>query len=123
VSAAYLFKQALGTSASTSLGELANLYRRFFFAAAAPFLPRVVRIFFGRCAIVLFFLAAADAFLMLRRAAVRCLEEGIVVMGFCFAFGLLFWRLAIDRFWCVCARSGAPGVTMRDEMRPSAARL
>ena len=45
---------------------------RFFRAALAPSLPRAVRVFFGRCAIVLFRRAARAAFLMFRFAAARC---------------------------------------------------
>src|SRR5207237_9967981 len=50
-----------------------------FFAAFARLtlfacLPMAVRVFFGRCAIVRFFLAAAAAFLMFLRAAARCLS-------------------------------------------------
>src|SRR6266496_1656311 len=45
---------------------------RFFRAALAPFLPRAVRVFLGRCAIVLFRRAAFAAFLMFRFAAARC---------------------------------------------------
>ena len=45
---------------------------RFFRAALAPSLPRAVRVFLGRCAMVLFRRAARAAFLMFRFAAVRC---------------------------------------------------
>ncbi len=45
---------------------------RFFRAAFAPFLPRAVRVFLGKCAIVFFRRAALAAFLMFRFAAVRC---------------------------------------------------
>jgi hypothetical protein len=53
----------------------ADLYfdlARFFRAALAPFLPRAVRVFFDKCAIVLFRPAALAAFLMFRFAADRC---------------------------------------------------
>src|SRR2546430_5310514 len=50
----------------------------FFFAAFAPSLPRAVRVFLGKCAIVLFRRAALAAFLMFRFAAVRCF---LVVMS------------------------------------------
>jgi len=56
------------------LGQL-----RFFRAALAPFLPRAVRVFFGRCATVLFRCAALAAFLMFRFAAARCFL--IVILG------------------------------------------
>src|SRR4030095_21237 len=45
---------------------------RFFRAAFVPSLPRAVRVFFGRCAMVLFRRAALAAFLMFRFAAARC---------------------------------------------------
>jgi hypothetical protein len=45
---------------------------RFFRATLAPCLPRAVRVFLDRCAIVLFRRAARDAFFMFRFAAVRC---------------------------------------------------
>ncbi len=45
---------------------------RFFRAALAPSLPRAVRVFFDKCAIVLFRRAALSAFLMFRFAAARC---------------------------------------------------
>ena len=48
------------------------LQRLFFRAAFAPFLPRAVRVFLGKCAIVLFPRAALAAFLIFRFAAVRC---------------------------------------------------
>ena len=44
---------------------------RFFRAALAPSLPRAVRVFLGRRAIVLFRCAALAAFLMFRFAAAR----------------------------------------------------
>jgi hypothetical protein len=44
----------------------------FFFAALAPSFPRAVRVALGRCATVLFLLAAAAAFLMFFLAAARC---------------------------------------------------
>jgi len=47
----------------------AALFRRATFAAC---LPSAVRVFFGRCAMVLFFFAAAVARLMFLFAAVRC---------------------------------------------------
>src|SRR5439155_8041000 len=46
-------------------------------AAAAPFLPSAVRVDFGRCAIVLFSLAALCAFLMFFLAALRCFSVAI----------------------------------------------
>jgi hypothetical protein len=46
---------------------------RCFFAAFAPSLPRAVRVFFGKCAIVRFRFAAAAAFFMFLRVAARCL--------------------------------------------------
>ena len=46
--------------------------RRFRRAVLAPCLPKAVRVRLGRCAIVRFRFAVAAAFLMLRRAAVRC---------------------------------------------------
>jgi hypothetical protein len=49
----------------------------FLFAALAPSLPRAVRVFFGRCAIVFFRRAALAAFLMFRFAATRCFLVGI----------------------------------------------
>jgi hypothetical protein len=51
--------------------DLMIMAYRFFLATAAPFFPSAVRVFFGRCAIVRFLLAAAAAFLMFRRAADR----------------------------------------------------
>ena len=51
---------------------------RFFRAAFAPSLPRAVRVFLDKCAIVLFRRAALAAFLMFRFAAVRCF---LVVMS------------------------------------------
>ena len=45
---------------------------RFFRTALAPSLPRAVRVFFDKCAIVLFRRAALVAFLMFRFAAARC---------------------------------------------------
>jgi len=45
---------------------------RFFRAALAPSLPRAVRVFLGRRAIVFFRRAALAAFLMFRFAAARC---------------------------------------------------
>jgi len=45
---------------------------RFLRALLAPSLPRAVRVFLGRCAIVFFRLAARAAFLMFRFAAARC---------------------------------------------------
>jgi len=45
---------------------------RFFRAALAPSLPRAVRVFPGRRAIVFFRRAALAAFLMFRFAAARC---------------------------------------------------
>ena len=45
---------------------------RFFCAALAPSLPSAVRVFFGKCATVLFRRAALAAFLMFRFAAIRC---------------------------------------------------
>jgi len=45
---------------------------RFFRAALAPSLPRAVRVFFDKCAIVLFRPAVLAAFLMFRFAAARC---------------------------------------------------
>jgi len=45
--------------------------QRFFFAALAPFLPKAVRVRFGKWAIVRFFRAARAAFLMFLRAAIR----------------------------------------------------
>jgi hypothetical protein len=45
---------------------------RFFRAALAPFLPRAVRGFLDKCAIVFFRRAALAAFLMFRFAAARC---------------------------------------------------
>ena len=50
----------------------------FRLAAFAPSLPRAVRVCFGRWAMVRFFLAAVAAFLMFRRAAVRCFRELMV---------------------------------------------
>jgi len=44
----------------------------FFRAALAPSLPSAVRVFFGKCATVLFRCAALAAFLMFRFAATRC---------------------------------------------------
>ena len=46
---------------------------RFLRAIFAPSLPNAVLTDFGRCAIVRFFFAAAAAFLMFLRAALRCL--------------------------------------------------
>jgi hypothetical protein len=43
-------------------------------AAFAPSLPRAVRVFFGKLAMVFFLLAAFAAFLMLVRAAAFCFE-------------------------------------------------
>jgi len=45
---------------------------RFFRVAFAPSLPRAVRVFLGRCAIVRFRRADLAAFLMFRFAAARC---------------------------------------------------
>jgi hypothetical protein len=45
---------------------------RFFRAALAPSLPRAVRVFLGRRAIVFLRRAALVAFLMFRFAAARC---------------------------------------------------
>lgn len=47
--------------------------RRFFRAALAPCLPKAVRVFLDKCAIVLFRRAALAAFFMFRFAAERCL--------------------------------------------------
>jgi hypothetical protein len=47
--------------------------RRFLRAAFAPSLPKAVRVLFGKWAMVFFRLAAVAAFLIFRRAAVRCL--------------------------------------------------
>ena len=44
---------------------------RFLRAAFAPSLPRAVRVFLGKCAIVFFLRAALAAFLMFRFAAAR----------------------------------------------------
>ena len=46
-------------------------FARFFRAALAPSLPRAVRVFFDKCAIVLFRRAALAAFLTFRFAAAR----------------------------------------------------
>jgi len=46
-------------------------------AAFAPRLPRALRVLFGKWATVRFLLAAVAAFLMFRRAAVRCLVDVI----------------------------------------------
>lgn len=51
---------------------------RFFPAVLAASLPRAVRVFFGKCAIVLFRRAALAAFLMLRFAAVRCFRVAML---------------------------------------------
>jgi hypothetical protein len=51
--------------------------RRLLLATLAACLPKAVRVFFGRLAIVRFFFAAWAAFLMFFRAAVRCLAVTI----------------------------------------------
>ncbi len=51
---------------------------RFFFAAAAPFLPKAVRVDFERCEIVFFFFAADAAFLIFFFAAAVCFALAIV---------------------------------------------
>ena len=51
---------------------------RFLRATFAPCLPRAVRVFLGRCAIVFFRRAALAAFLMFRFAAVRCFLLAII---------------------------------------------
>ena len=64
---------AFGRAGSDS--DDADLYfdlLRFFRAALAPSLPRAVRAFFGRRAIVLFRRAVLAAFLIFRFAAARC---------------------------------------------------
>jgi hypothetical protein len=59
-------------------GEPVYERRRFRLAACAPFFPRAVRVFFGRCAIVRFRLAADAAFLMFFLAALFCFCELIM---------------------------------------------
>ena len=51
---------------------------RFRLAAFAPSLPSAVLVLFGRFATVRFRFAAAAAFLMLRRAAIRCFDDAMV---------------------------------------------
>ena len=87
----------------------------FFFlrAAAAPFFPKAVRTFFGRCAMVFFFFAAAAAFLMFLRAAAVCLAEAIVRSSFSW-LRLLFWLISSDRPWSGCERPSAPDVIKPD---------
>src|SRR5262245_60910502 len=57
---------------SPILDQIRQVVARFRLAAFAPSLPSAVRVFFGRCAIVRFFLAAREAFLMFFRASVFC---------------------------------------------------
>jgi hypothetical protein len=45
---------------------------RFSLLTFAACLPNAIRVFFGKCAIVLFLFAAAAAFLVFRLAAARC---------------------------------------------------
>jgi len=52
---------------------------RFRLAIFAPCFPRAVRTDLGRCAIVLFFRAAAAAFLMFLRAAFLCFVLAICI--------------------------------------------
>jgi hypothetical protein len=54
----------------------------FFSATDAPCLPSAVRTDFGKCAIVRFFLAAADAFLIFFFAALLCFVEAIDAPSF-----------------------------------------
>ena len=61
---------------------------RFRFATFAPCLPSAVRVRFGRCAIVRFFLAVLAALRMFLRAALRCFSFGIV-LSFLMAFEVL----------------------------------
>jgi hypothetical protein len=49
----------------------------FRFATFAACLPKAVRVFLGRCAIVRLRLATADAFLMFLRAEVFCFVDAI----------------------------------------------
>lgn len=89
------------------------IYFFFLRAAAAPFFPKAVRTFFGRCAMVFFFFAAAAAFLMFLRAAAVCVADAIVRSSF-FWLRLLFWLISSDRPWSGCERPSAPDVIKPD---------
>src|SRR5438270_8931832 len=60
-----------------SRSQRVHAARRFCRATLAACLPSAVRVRLGRCAMVLFLLAAAAAFLMLRRAAEICFDDAM----------------------------------------------
>jgi hypothetical protein len=77
------------------------LAARFRFAAAAPFLPSAVLVFFGNLEIVFFAFAAAAAFLMFFFAAVRCADVAMTdpLLG-------LFASVSVTGAHRECAKSG-----------------
>jgi hypothetical protein len=86
---------------------------RFFRAALAPSLPRAVRVFLGRRAIVFFRRAALAAFLMFRFAAARCfrvvtISRNPVCPGRIFRSPRTTLHLSGDAFVCALVSSRQP---------------
>ena len=86
---------------------------RFFRAALAPSLPRAVRVFLGRRAIVFFRRAALAAFLMFRFAAARCfrvvtISRNPICPGRIFRLPRTTLHLSGDAFVCALLSSRQP---------------